>query len=98
MIGLEETAHILVDALILLEQFSLVETTIDSATAASIASAITNTKQWVSTFQSWMMTSGVGNNERMQANNHGSWFVSAYSSFAYFTGNATAQALASIMI
>ena len=50
MIGLEETCHILIDALLLLKQLPLVETAMDTTTSAAISTTLANVKTWMNTF------------------------------------------------
>lgn len=45
-----------------------------------------------------MATSGKGQNAQYRTNNHGTWFVSAYSLISIFTKNQTQQAYAKNLI
>ena len=88
MISLTESAYRLLDALMLLESFGTVQT-LDTTTAASIATTVAGVKAWFNTFASWMDTGLIGRDERYMPNNHGSVFVATYAHIAVWTQNAT---------
>lgn len=86
---MSKNTPLILDSLLLLEQLPIVETNLSQSTKDDIASTIASVRDWFKLFADWMYTSGVGQNAEFRTNNHGSWYVSAYSFISLFTNNQT---------
>lgn len=97
MITFTEYSQLILDYLLLLEELPKVQT-MDTSLSTDIATTIASVREWYKSFGTWMYSSGIGHDELYHPNNHGSWFVSAFSLIAVFTKDATLQSQAKTYI
>ena len=89
MITFDDMALAFIDGLYLLEQFPKLQTSLPTELKTDIETTIAGAKNWLTSFIQWMDTSSVAFGAQLIPNNHGSWYLSAYSSIPIYLNNTT---------